>query len=269
MNYKAIYDALIERARQRELKDVYFEKHHVIPKCMGGSNKKDNMVQLLAREHFIAHELLIKIYPDNYELICALNLMCNFDKYVMTSRKYEWVRIKFAEQHSKRMSGENNGMFGKHHSEETRNKQSIAKKDYVPWIKGQKHSEETIKNMSQKKKGTKRTAESKKKQSISLAGTGNHFFGKHHSEETKKKISDRTKGRVVAEEVKQKISKSLSGNNNPNYGTHLTEERKQKQSEKMSGINHPRYGKKDSVEVKKNKSESAKKTWERRKANKN
>ena len=118
MNYKAIYDALIERARQRELKDVYFEKHHVIPKCMGGSNKKDNMVQLLAREHFIAHEFLIKIYPENYELICALNLMCNFDKYVMTSRKYEWVRIKFAEQHSKRMSGENNGMFGKTHSPE-------------------------------------------------------------------------------------------------------------------------------------------------------
>ena len=40
MNYQKIYDSLIERARQRELKNVYFEKHHVIPKCMGGSNIK-------------------------------------------------------------------------------------------------------------------------------------------------------------------------------------------------------------------------------------
>jgi len=54
MNYKRIHDQIIERAKSRIL-EGYKERHHIIPKCMGGNNEKDNLVYLTAREHFIIH----------------------------------------------------------------------------------------------------------------------------------------------------------------------------------------------------------------------
>jgi len=75
MNYQKIYDQIIDRAKQRKL-EGYKEKHHIIPKCLGGSNKKENLVELTAREHFICHWLLCRNYPENRGLAKAFNLMC-------------------------------------------------------------------------------------------------------------------------------------------------------------------------------------------------
>ena len=36
--------------------DEYHERHHIIPKCMDGSNNEDNLIDLFAREHFVAHK---------------------------------------------------------------------------------------------------------------------------------------------------------------------------------------------------------------------
>ena len=52
MNYQRIYDQIINRAKERTL-EGYKEKHHIIPKCMGGSNEKQNLIELTAKEHFI------------------------------------------------------------------------------------------------------------------------------------------------------------------------------------------------------------------------
>ncbi len=95
MNYKKIYDQLIERAKMRTL-EGYSENHHIIPKCMGGSNELDNFVALTGREHFIAHLLLAKIYGG--PLVHALWLMSIMGKY--NSIHYEWAR----KQHSKQVS---------------------------------------------------------------------------------------------------------------------------------------------------------------------
>ena len=54
MNYEKIYNQIIERAKNRVL-EGYGEKHHIIPKCMGGKNNLDNLVNLTAREHFLSH----------------------------------------------------------------------------------------------------------------------------------------------------------------------------------------------------------------------
>lgn len=75
MNYQKIYNQIIDRARNREL-NCYKEKHHVTPKCLGGSNAKDNLVELTAREHFICHWLLCRTYPENKKLAKAFNMMC-------------------------------------------------------------------------------------------------------------------------------------------------------------------------------------------------
>jgi hypothetical protein len=58
MNYQRIHDAIIERASNRTLLG-YREKHHVIPRCMGGVDTANNLVELTAREHFIIHKLRV------------------------------------------------------------------------------------------------------------------------------------------------------------------------------------------------------------------
>ena len=66
MNHQKTYDRLIEKARARGLtrKDCYVESHHVVPRAEGGGDEPGNLVNLTAREHYVAHLLLAKIYDD-------------------------------------------------------------------------------------------------------------------------------------------------------------------------------------------------------------
>jgi hypothetical protein len=63
--YTTIYLAIIQRAKSRNISG-YSEKHHIIPKCMGGTNEENNVVKLTAREHFVCHLLLIRMTPPEY-----------------------------------------------------------------------------------------------------------------------------------------------------------------------------------------------------------
>lgn len=54
------YTSIIERANTRELQG-YSERHHIIPKSLGGLDSHDNLVTLTAKEHFICHLLLVKM----------------------------------------------------------------------------------------------------------------------------------------------------------------------------------------------------------------
>ena len=93
--------------------------------------------------------------------------------------------------------GENNGMFGKIHSEETKQKMSEAHK-------GKTLSEETKQKMSAVNKGKTHSEEARQK--ISEARKG-----KTHSEETRRKISESTKGKILSEETRRKLSESNKG----------------------------------------------------------
>ena len=104
MNYQRIYNQIIERAQNRKL-EGYKEKHHIIPKCIGGNDDKSNLVNLTAREHFLCHKLLCEIHPYNHKLLYALWLMAigkqknkKYDAYKVTSREYERVKILFVKQ---------------------------------------------------------------------------------------------------------------------------------------------------------------------------
>jgi hypothetical protein len=63
MDYTRIYNQIVERAQTRKL-EGYVEKHHIVPKCIGGLDVKENIVELTAREHFLCHMLLCEIYPQ-------------------------------------------------------------------------------------------------------------------------------------------------------------------------------------------------------------
>jgi hypothetical protein len=91
MNYSRIYSQLINKGRNRVF-EGYAEKHHIIPKCVGGSDNPSNLVRLTPEEHYIAHLLLVKIYPGNSKLIYAANMMAN-----RNNKSYGWIKREFGE----------------------------------------------------------------------------------------------------------------------------------------------------------------------------
>jgi len=141
MNYKLHYDKLIERAKNRKL-DCYKEVHHIKPKCLGGLNDKDNLVELTAREHFIAHMLLVKINPKKYGLIKAVNMMCisSDNQNRSMNRMYEWLREKFSNEMSRSQTGYGNSQHGTMWICNTKTKENkkILKNNDIPngWVKG-------------------------------------------------------------------------------------------------------------------------------------
>lgn len=148
MNYQKIYNQIIERAKVRKL-EGYKERHHIIPKCLGGDNNKENIIKLTAKEHFLCHRLLCEIYPNNLKLKQALWCMtigfrksrnCNL---VISSKIYERLRQEF----STSIKGHKYNL-GKKQSKET-----IAKR--VAKIKGQKLSKEVRKIISDSKIGNR------------------------------------------------------------------------------------------------------------------
>lgn len=108
MNYQKIYDALIIRGKNRKL-DCYTEKHHIIPRCVGGNDDDNNLVDLTPEEHYVAHQLLVKIYKGNYSLVKAATMMIPRRP---TNKMYGWVRRQLSDIMSKSQSGTGNSQFG-------------------------------------------------------------------------------------------------------------------------------------------------------------
>lgn len=132
MDYKKIYDKIIENRKQNPLKDgEYGEKHHIIPRSLSGSDNTENLVKLTAREHFICHALLSEMYEKEsfewYKMNHAFMLMkgesfAHKGNRYYNSKLYELKRKDFAIVNSWNQTGERNSQYGKPRSEETKNK---------------------------------------------------------------------------------------------------------------------------------------------------
>jgi len=169
MNYNKIYDNLVIKAKNRKL-DEYSETHHIVPRCLGGSNMFDNLVELTPEEHYLAHLLLVKIFPDNAKLVYAAHKMCQG----RNNKLYGWLRRKHA-----KFIGENNKKIGSDNSQfgtiwitdGVKTKKHNYSED-IPygWSKGRTFSSETKANLAWAK-GVKRgesSDEHKLKISLSL-----------------------------------------------------------------------------------------------------
>ena len=124
MDYKKIHDLIIQKAKNRKSVKDYYEIHHIIPRCMGGSNKKDNLVNLTAKEHFLVHKLLTFIYPNNTSLVYAYWAMCGIKKkgrYIPSARVYENAKIAMSKATKDRLS-KFNFWEGRKHTEEAKKK---------------------------------------------------------------------------------------------------------------------------------------------------
>ena len=92
MNYQQIYNNLIDRAARR-ISEGYVEKHHIVPRCLGGTDAKENIVNLYPEEHFLAHQLLVKLYPTNVHLANAAMIMTIHNtKTRMNNKLFGWLR---------------------------------------------------------------------------------------------------------------------------------------------------------------------------------
>lgn len=144
--YKKIYDAIINK-RKKENVMGYSEKHHIIPKCLGGEDSNENIVRLTAREHYICHYLLTKIYKSDtikyHKLINAFLMMVASPTHQhkrYTSKLYEYNRIKYSKYKKQTMRGSHNHQYGKIwicDKNEKINKK-IDKNDNIPdgWVRG-------------------------------------------------------------------------------------------------------------------------------------
>jgi len=113
MDYKKHYDLLIEKAKHRKLSE-YKEKHHIIPRCMGGTDNKDNLVDLTPEEHYVAHQLLVKMHPNHQGLIWAALQMTGHSSSEgrANNKLYGWLRRKHQKVAKSRI-GDSNGSYGR------------------------------------------------------------------------------------------------------------------------------------------------------------
>lgn len=187
--YHKLYFLIIRRAQTRLVDNsCYYEKHHIIPKSLGGNNKKENLVLLTAREHFICHWLLTKCVSDrvekmNYALWKMMNSSNEYqERYKVTSKKYEILKKKLSKVFSKQHKGR---IF----TEEQRKKMSETRKKLI--------AEGKLK-VNENKEKYKKIAEDRK--------------GKKLSKSTCEKISKAHTGKVLSQEHKNKLSKINIGN---------------------------------------------------------
>jgi hypothetical protein len=152
MDYKRIHDAIIERAKTRTLTG-YKERHHIVPKCMGGTDDKSNLVELTAREHYIIHRILHELFPDNHGLLKGYVAMTRLRQdqrdIKITSREYEYLRIEF--------SIRNTGDLNPAKRPEVRKKISDSSMGHEAWNTGlTKETNASINQMASKLKKIKR-----------------------------------------------------------------------------------------------------------------
>lgn len=163
-------------------KDTYTERHHIIPKSLGGFDK-GNLVKLSAREHFLVHWLLTK--------------MCESKDHEI-KMKHALLRLMHASESIKTYT------WSKWHYEIAKKEKSLAlkemrKNDKDPRL-GKKHSPEAKEKMRKAKLGVKRDPEK-------CAYLKTRII----TQETREKLSKASTGRILSEESRKKISKAQKG----------------------------------------------------------
>lgn len=126
--YTITYYNIVVKAQGRLL-EGYSETHHIIPRCMGGTDEPANLVKLTSREHYICHALLVRMVESRnhlYKMMSAFNMM-HMDAYGnrYTSRLYEYNKHKYYKLKSEVQKGTKRSL-------ESRQKQSAATKGR-PW----------------------------------------------------------------------------------------------------------------------------------------
>lgn len=226
MDYEKTYNKLIAAARTQQI-DGYYETHHIVPKSEGGSDDTTNLVKLTARQHYIAHLLLAKIY-DDVKMYSALTYMqCRTPThkdgrdFKFNSRLYEKMRIRLGSKISEMNKGKTPWNKGKKMGEEYCKKLSLAHKGIrcsqeaydkmaktmssLVWITDGNDSRR-IRKEDAIPPGWHRGIGSKLKVAVSEGCKGRIPWnkGKKTDDATKKKISESTKAAMQRPDVRER-----------------------------------------------------------------
>ena len=194
MDYARIYMALCTKARERKL-ESYSERHHIVPKCMGGTNRLHNIVRLTAEEHFVAHQLLVKLNPDSRGLIFALQALSMKRNGRVNNKTFGWIRRKLAEETSRRRKGAKQpphvgaAVSARH--------------------KGRKQSPELIAKRSAALKGRKLSEEHRAQIRARMLGTPGTRRGAKVTEETRARMREAALKRVQTKEATERTRAAI------------------------------------------------------------
>ena len=128
MNYKKVYYAIINKALRKERTGQrwkgdgnYYEKHHIVPRSLGGLDSDNNLVLLTAKEHYLCHWLLFKSYELNTverkKMLKAWFMMAavgDTNRPSINMNDYNRYRNELAKTISDMQIGENNSQYGAH-----------------------------------------------------------------------------------------------------------------------------------------------------------
>lgn len=152
LSYDEFIDNILKTRGRYIFESRYKERHHIVPKCLGGTNKKENLIDLLPEEHYMAHKLLAQENPDNYKLQYAWWNMAQCKgsmkkRFTVTKEEYALAR----EAKSKFSTGELNPCYGRKHTDEEKilmrkNHKDFTGKNHPHY--GKKLSEETKQKIS-------------------------------------------------------------------------------------------------------------------------
>ena len=181
--YTQWYYDIIENAKKRETAG-YVEKHHIIPRCMNGTDDQTNLIKVTAREHFMLHMLLIKMTND---------------KKIISKLVYAaWQQSRSAKYHDVKIISKTYELLKKQLSESYKGK------------KRKPFSASARENMRHAAIHRRRVPLSEKQREHWRSVLNNHK-GRTLSEEHKQKCSASLKGRKFTEEHKNKIRLSKIG----------------------------------------------------------
>lgn len=181
ITYDEFIKNILDTRGRFECGDKYHERHHIRPKCMGGTNDEDNLIDLFAQEHFIAHKMLAEENPENTSLgfaWCCMAFMKNGreHRYELTPREYEEAKIALSALNKSRIV-----------SEEQRKRIGEANKGRIV-------PESARRAVAKANASRVWSEESRRKLSNTISGENHPLYGRHHTEETRKKLSDGHKG---------------------------------------------------------------------------
>jgi hypothetical protein len=187
----------------RSYDDDYTERHHIIPRSLGGDNQRENIVRLSARAHFLAHWLLTKFTEgnDRYKMLHAMSCMrrrvgCRS----WTSWQYAIVKEAQAEASSHQWKGR---IPTPRMLEATKlNVQKMIESN-----RGRKQTPDHVQKRDNSAQTEARTAARKHNVQRMIASN----VGRKHSEEFGRSISNRMRGKVFTEEHILNLSLSHKG----------------------------------------------------------
>ena len=212
MNYVNVYYSIIKNRLDNPV-EGYVERHHIVPKSEGGTDNDDNIVALTAREHYICHLLLAKIYDDHKMYSAVVFMQAAKERwpsrtFKFNSRLYEFFRKEF----SKKSKGR---------------KMSDVAKQKLSQNNGS-HRQEVRDKISQNRKGKgtgKRNLSDETRQLMSdhncmhnkdvVDKVRNKIIGRHHTEETKQLLKTKMKEICNTAEAKRKFSEWQKGKPKP------------------------------------------------------